>query len=115
MPALVYPPQDAYERWVAWEAAACANEQRWQALYGEKAQALAEMRKHFYTPQQRMTVRDWRGHACMPGLGPLACFQHTMTVQAWLGHAHNPYKAIRRVSHELKKKAGLWRSGKHTC
>lgn len=95
VPALLDPPPDVYESRDALEAY-CAYEQWWHATYGEKAQALAEMRKDFYTPQQRKTVRDGRGHACMPGLEPLACLQHTMTVQAWLGHAHNPYKAIRK-------------------
>jgi hypothetical protein len=77
VPAFVDPPPEAYENQGAWEAY-CAYEQRWQALYGEKAQALAEMRKHFYTPQQ------------------------TMTIRVWLDHAHNPYKAIRWVPPELK-------------
>ena len=87
VPALADPPAEAYQSQAAWEAY-CAYEQRWQALYGEKAQALAEMRKHFYTPQRMITVR------------------------VWLDHAHNPRKAIRRLPRELKgnpKALANWR------
>jgi hypothetical protein len=81
VPARGDPPPEAYESRDAWEAF-CANDQRWKDLYGEKAQALAEMRKHFYTPQK------------------------TMIVRAWLNHAHNPYKAIRWVPRALKGTPG---------
>jgi hypothetical protein len=82
VPALIDPSPEAYESREAWEAF-CAYEQEWQGLYGEKAQALAEVRKHFYTPQQ------------------------TMTTRAWLDHAHNPYKAaIRSVPRALNGTPG---------
>jgi hypothetical protein len=81
VPGLVEPLPEAYESWSAGAAALCANMQTWEALYGEKARALGEMRKHFYTSQK------------------------TMTVRVWLDHAHNSYKTIRWVPRELKEKS----------